>query len=306
MPLFVVLIPVLLGLLASLLAQAFFAPVPLLQFRVDLGMVAFLAGMLVSLLLAAIRLGGWLQLRKTNRVLDAMRREEADRRRRFIRRLDHEIKNPLTGLQAALVNLQEAPAAAERARAGENARRVVERLARLMRDLRKLSELEERPLELSPVNVPELMDEVVAAACSLPAFDGRTVRVVASNVPWPLPSVTADRDLLGLALYNLVHNALKFSGREDAVEVRAREDGKILVIEVADSGSGIHPDDLSNIFEELYRGKNAQGVEGSGLGLALVRRILDLHGGEISVRSRQGGARGTVFTVRLPVLNSKL
>ncbi|HET9912908.1 MAG TPA: sensor histidine kinase, partial [Anaerolineales bacterium] len=73
-----------------------------------------------------------------------------------------------------------------------------------------------------------------------------------------------------------------------------------IVVEVADSGAGIAADDLSKIFEELYRGTNARGTDGSGLGLALVNRIVMLHGGQINVRSRQDDPRGTVFTVRLP------
>jgi signal transduction histidine kinase len=81
---------------------------------------------------------------------------------------------------------------------------------------------------------------------------------------------------------------------------RALEDGKAIVVEVADSGGGIPSEDLPKIFEELYRGSNARGTEGSGLGLALVNRIVALHGGQIEVRSRQEEPRGTVFTVRLP------
>jgi two-component system OmpR family sensor kinase len=71
-------------------------------------------------------------------------------------------------------------------------------------------------------------------------------------------------------------------------------------VEVADSGPGIPPDDLGRIFEELYRGANARGTEGSGLGLALVKRIIALHNGQVQVRSQQEDPRGTVFTVRLP------
>jgi signal transduction histidine kinase len=101
-------------------------------------------------------------------------------------------------------------------------------------------------------------------------------------------------------LYNLVENALKFTSVEEPVEVRALEDGRAIVVEVADSGTGIHAEDLPKIFEELYRGSNARGIEGSGLGLALVNRIVTLHGGQISVRSRQENPRGTVFTIKLP------
>jgi len=101
-------------------------------------------------------------------------------------------------------------------------------------------------------------------------------------------------------VYNLIENALKFTPGGEAVEIRALEDGKAVVIEVADSGPGVPPDELSKIFEELYRGANARGTEGSGLGLALVQRIVELHGGQIEVRSRQEDPSGTVFTVRLP------
>jgi two-component system OmpR family sensor kinase len=222
------------------------------------------------------------------------------KRRHFLRRLDHEIKNPLTGLRAALVNLQEAQAKEERVHAEENARRAVERLTRLLTDLRKLSDLDERPIERYPVNVPELLEDVVDAARTIPAYEGRNINLLITKVPSPFPMVTGDRDLLVLAVYNLVENALKFTAEDDSVEVRALEDGKSIVIEVADSGVGIPTEDLSKIFEELYRGSNARSTEGSGLGLALVHRIALLHGGGVGVRSSQNEPRGTVLTLRLP------
>jgi two-component system, OmpR family, sensor kinase len=84
------------------------------------------------------------------------------------------------------------------------------------------------------------------------------------------------------------------------VEVRVMEDGRSIVIEVADTGMGIPTEDVTSIFDELYRGSNARGTEGSGLGLALVNRIATLHGGGVGVRSSQSEPRGTVFTLRLP------
>jgi two-component system OmpR family sensor kinase len=140
----------------------------------------------------------------------------------------------------------------------------------------------------------------VTAARVIPAYEGRDVNLLIPKVPSPFPTITGDRDLLLLAAYNLVENALKFTSAEDSVEVRAMEDGRTIVIEVADSGAGIPPEDLSGIFEELYRGSNARGTEGSGLGLALVNRIATLHGGGVGVRSSQTDPRGTVFTLRLP------
>jgi len=290
------------GALASFGAQWLWNPVPLLVFRIDLGMLAFLLGAFITLFLGVAYLGGWIRERNVRRVIERSLQESEQGRQRFLRRLDHEIKNPLTGLRAALVNLQEVSDVEERQRASENASRAVERLIRLLTDLRKLSDLEERSLERASVDIPELLDDVVEAARTIPAYQGRTVNLLITRVPSPLPPVTGDRDLLGLAVYNLVENALKFTSPGDSVEVRALEDGRAVVVEVADSGVGIHADELSKIFEELYRGSNARGVDGSGLGLALVRRIVVLHGGEIDVRSRQDSPRGTVFSVRLPVL----
>jgi len=294
-------LPVLLGILASVIAQAFFQPVPLVVFKIDIGMVAFVFGLLISILLAAFALGMKRKEVQVQRSIAEAQRNAEDGRRRFLRRLDHEIKNPLTALRMALVNVRECETEDERQRATENAGRAVERLIRLLADLRKLSDLGARPLERLPVDVPELLQEMVYAAKSLPAYQGREVNLLISKVPSPFPPVTGDRDLLSLAVYNLVENALKFTSGDEAVEVRALEDGKAIVIEVADSGSGIPSDELSKIFEELYRGINARGVEGSGLGLALVQRIVELHGGQIEVRSRQDDPRGTVFTLRLPV-----
>jgi two-component system OmpR family sensor kinase len=171
----------------------------------------------------------------------------------------------------------------------------------LLTDLRKLSDLEERSIEHMPVDIPELLDDAVKAARAIPVYQGRRVNLLITKVPSPLPGVTGDRDLLGLAVYNLVENALKFTSANDSVEVRALEDGKAILVEVADSSAGIPSEDRSKIFEELYRGSNARTTDGSGLGLALVNRIVSLHGGEIDVRSRQEEPRGTVFTVRLPV-----
>ena len=294
-------LPLLVGVMASVIVQSIWESVPILLFKIDVGLLAFLAGLGLTLFLLAFRLGAALNEKRSSKVIEDTLRESEQGRQRFLRRLDHEIKNPLTGLRAALVNLQESGNSAERQRASENASRAVERLTRLLTDLRKLSDLEERPIERILVDVPDLLDDVVEAARELPLYQGRNINLLIPKVPSPFPSVTGDRDLLVLAVYNLVENALKFTSAHDWLEIRALEDGKAIVIEVADSGAGISSEDQSKIFEELYRGSNAQSTEGSGLGLALVNRIVALHGGVVDVRSNQRQPRGTVFTVRLPV-----
>ncbi len=293
-------LPLLIGTVVSLAAPGMWNPVPVLVFKIDVGMVAFLAGLLLTLFLLSFWVGSRRAESRARRLIEETLNETELGRRRFLRRLDHEMKNPLTGLRAALVNLQEAQSKDERIHAAENAKRAQERLTSLLNDLRKLSDLDERQIERERVDVPDLLNDVVDAARSNPHHEKRNINLFVTQVPSPFPCVIGDRDLLVLAMYNLVDNALKFTSAQEPVEVRALEDGKAIVVEVADSGGGIAPEDLPKIFEELYRGSNARGIEGSGLGLALVSRIVDLHGGQIEVRSRQENPRGTVFTVRLP------
>ncbi|HXF85215.1 MAG TPA: HAMP domain-containing sensor histidine kinase [Anaerolineales bacterium] len=308
------LLPFILGVFFFAFFQILLPTIPPFLITFDLGFAAIVFGMsayntgiiafFIGFIMASVFLGLYYWDRR--RIWDSQRlyadyiQEVGQKRRHFMRRLDHELKNPLTGLRAALVNLQDAHTEEERLRAVGNANRAVDRLTRLLTDLRKLSDLEERAIERLPVNVPELLQDVVDAARTIPAYEGREINLLITKVPSPFPVLIGDRDLLVLAVYNLVENALKFTSKNDSVEVRALEDGRFIVIEVADSGAGIPPEDLPKIFEELYRGSNARGTEGSGLGLALVHRIAALHGGGVGVRSSQTEPRGTVFTLRLP------
>jgi two-component system OmpR family sensor kinase len=314
--LLLVLLPLGLGFSAFALARVFLHPIPPFLYTANLAVMGIVFGAtihdpsvmvfviitLVTFIFVLFYLRSQQQTELIHQMMVDTLRETEQKRRQFLHRLDHEIKNPLTALQAALVNLRESELAEERQRASHNAERAVARLTRLLTDLRKLSDLEERPLEQLVVSIPEVLEDVVGAVRTLPAFEKRTVNLLISHVPWPFPTIMGDRDLLGLVMYNLIENALKFTSGGEAVEVRALEDEKAILIEVADSGPGIPAEELPKIFEELYRGANARGIEGSGLGLALVQRIVELHSGQIKVRSHQDDPHGTVFTVRLPVI----
>ena len=291
--------PLLVGLAGDILLHALWPSVPSLVVSADFGIVLFLVGCLVSLFYAAAILARQRSEKRARQVLVKTQQAQDETRRRFYRRLDHEIKNPLTAMRAALANFPESAASPEQQRVFQDVQHQVDRLSRLVGDLRKLAELEERPLEKLPVDLGNLLEEVAETARTHPVYSGRNIQLVLPKVPWPLSPIIGDPDLLGLAFYNLVDNALKFTGPENPIEIRAFEDGRSLLVEVADTGPGIPPDELPRIFEELYRGTNARGFEGSGLGLALVQRVIARHGGTVSVRSRPG--QGSVFTVRLPV-----
>jgi two-component system OmpR family sensor kinase len=273
---------------------------PILQVRIDLGNLAIAVGATVSVLFA-VGIALWeLATRRCQRQMAGLRAESAEERRRFLQRLDHELKNPLTAIRAGLANLANGSDEASRTEALASVELQVLRLSRLTADLRKLAELEARPLERAPVDIAELLQEVVSQAQEQPGVDTRRLNLALPQAPWPVPEVLGDWDLLFLAIYNLLDNALKFTRPGDTVEVRAFDDRAFVVVEVADTGPGIPKEELPRVWEELYRGQGARGVPGSGLGLALTRTILERHGGQVTLRSRLG--QGTVVSVRLPAM----
>jgi two-component system OmpR family sensor kinase len=262
--------------------------------RADLGSLSLLLGLGLSGLAGlAYALLSWAD--RTQQRANAVAAEE---RRRFLRRLDHELKNPLTAIRAGLANLAELPSgeARQESLAGVEAQAL--RLSRLSADLRKLAELEVRLVEHSPVDIPALLREAFSMAKEQPGAAERHLNLSIPQAPWPLPNVRGDPDLLLLAVHNLLENALKFSRPGDTLELRAFEDGAGIVIEVADTGPGIPEEEQPHVWEELYRGEAGRGIPGSGLGLALVRAIAERHNGRVSLRSRLG--QGTVFSLRLP------
>ena len=295
----IALIPLLAGLVASLLfSQVAALPNPIVYVHVDAGTVALLVGLALSIL-AVMGLVPWEWARWRCAQREAgIRAQAAEERLRFLQRLDHELKNPLTAMRAGLANLANGLGLeAQEVLASVEAQ--VVRLSQLTADLRKLAELETRSLERVPVDIAELLQEAVALAQEQPGAASRQLTLVLPQAPWPVPDILGDWDLLFLAVYNLLDNAQKFTRPGDTVEVRASEDGTHVVVEVADTGPGIPEEEVPRVWEELYRGQGARGVPGSGLGLALARAIAERHGGRVALRSRVG--QGTVVTMRLPV-----
>jgi signal transduction histidine kinase len=286
------------GVAATVLLNSREGANPIFIIRASLSVLVAAAALLLAFL---VLLAGMFAQRRVawQRAIGTARREAADDRRRFLQRLDHELKNPLTAIRAALANFGDAPTAAARREALASVEAQTLRLSRLTADLRKIAELETRELEVKTLDLAELLRDVVAVAGERPDAHCRHLSLSLPQAPWPLPAVPGDADLLFLAFYNLVENALKYSGEEETVEIRAREAGPAVVIDVADTGPGIATSDLPRVWDELYRGEGARTVAGSGLGLALVRAVVERHGGVVRVESRAG--HGTVFNVRLPV-----
>lgn len=251
-----------------------------------------------AVIAAALAVLAWFTAREARRLEGALAAQAATQdleRRRFIQRLDHELKNPLTALQVHLDNVQAAfGGAASAAPAVAEARVQADRLAQLTRGLRRLADLESRPLEVEPVGLEELLAEAHDLVDQPERVD-----VDVQRSPWAIPPARLDRELVLMALRNLIENALKYSPADARVQVRAREEGGAWLIDVVDTGRGIAVEELPHVAEELYRGSNVRDVAGSGLGLAMAQRIASRHGGSLSVRSRTG--QGTIASLRLPV-----
>lgn len=297
-----VLVPLLGGVALGVALQVT-QPETRLYAAVSPGLLAGIAGLLGTGVLVVATL---VRRRAAAAIESAVRdaaTEAARDRLRLLMRLDHELKNPLTAIRAGLANVEQAAAAAAAGTSGAAALASVSaqanRITRLLGDLRKLADLETQEIEAAPVDLTGLLDEVTGAVGEMPAAGERVIRVSVPQAPWPLPLIEGDRDLLFIALQNLVANAVKFSAPGDTVEVRASEDGHWLLLEVADTGSGIPADEIGEVWQELARGRAARGLPGTGLGLALVRVIVVRHGGRVAIHSRDG--QGTVVSIRLPV-----
>lgn len=280
---------------ASLVLGLLFEPYFLLQ--ATPGGLVCAVGVLFSLAaLGAIALWTVAERRQEQAIYDEREREAATHWR-FVSALDHEIKNPLTAICTSLDNLAGSVTEEERQRVIRKVDLQARRLGRLAADLLKLSELATQPLERTPVDIRQLLDEVAALASQRAGADERRLELRVPRAS-PMPPVSGDRDLLFQAVYNLVDNAIKFTRPGGLVEVSASAPEAAVFVQVADTGPGIPDEERPHIFEELYRGKDARGIEGSGLGLALVKAVVERHGGTVTVRSRPG--QGTEFTVRLP------
>jgi two-component system OmpR family sensor kinase len=270
-------------------------------------LLAGVAGLLGSCLLALVMVMRQRAAAATDAAVRQAAAAATQDRLRFLMRLDHELKNPLTAIRAGLANIDQAGAMAgprsgaaygtSAALASVSAQ--ADRITRLVSDLRKLADLETQEIEAAPVNLPGLLHEVTEAVGKIPAARQRIIQVTVPRAPWPLPLIEGDRDLLFIAIQNLVANAVKFSAPGDTVEVRASEDDEALLLEVADTGTGIPADEIGQVWQELARGRAARRLPGTGIGLALVRVIVTRHGGRVAIRSREG--QGTVVSIRLPV-----
>jgi len=220
-------------------------------------------------------------------------------RRDFVANASHELKTPVAAVRALAETLATAlpgdPEAGQRF--AERIGREAERLDTLVRDLLDLSRVERGTLDVEPVDLVGLVKEVVGGY----ADRAEEQRILLETDLRPGISIRGDRAQLGLLLSNLIDNALRYTFARGTVCVRLDAAESRAVLQVADTGEGIPASELPRIFERFYRVDKARARQtgGTGLGLAIVRHVAEAHGGTVRVDSEL--ARGSTFTVTLPV-----
>lgn len=263
--------------------------------------------------IAALVFFGWRRLRKREAQLresieTAAAEDSMAKRNRMLIRLDHELKNPLTALRTSAATIREVARQGGSIAEVEPAAKQVDlssrRVARLLADLRKLADVETRIIEYSRVDLDRLIHQAVEDASTAPGAEDRMIVATVARAPWRLPDVAGEEDLLLTAILNLLGNALKYSSQAEVVELRANEqiidNHRWVVVEVADTGSGIPISEQDQVWDELSRGSRVRAVAGSGMGLSLVRSIVARHGGSVQLFSQEGV--GTSVRMVLPVL----
>src|ERR1700744_4094045 len=218
----------------------------------------------------------------------------------FVATVSHELRTPLTSIISflELVRSEDDGLSADGVHFLDIIQRNANRLLRLVGNLLLLSRIESgiSPLELAPVSVPELATDAVRNAFAPAAGYGVTLEAEAGDGP----VMPGDHLALTQVLENLIGNAVKFSHPGDTVRVRATWSADQWRIDVADQGIGIPPDEMGQLFQRFVRASNARtsGRPGTGLGLSVVKAIVERHGGAVTVDSKL--EQGTTFSIYLP------
>ena len=229
--------------------------------------------------------------------------ESVETRRRFVQDMSHELRNPLAVAQANLELALTDPEldSDQLRRAAEIAHRSTERIGRIVEDLVGQARSEIPRRDESTVDIADLVSIVGQEMESLADQQSLMIRIDAPQPPTKI-EVRADRLALGRAVTNLVSNAIRVAPPGSTVTLRTSADGNCVKVSVVDEGPGIVEADREQIFDRFWRGSDSPG--GLGLGLSIVRQVVDAHGGWVSVDSTP--QKGSTFTINLPILKQDL
>jgi signal transduction histidine kinase len=221
-------------------------------------------------------------------------------RRQLLADVAHELRNPLATVESYVEALSDGVLAADEENWGA-IRAETTRLNRLVNDLQEVSRAEAHELDLhrAKVDPDELVQTAVRAAT--PAFQAKNV-ALESQIEPGVSAIEVDRERMDEVLANLLANALRHTPPGGAVKVSVAQRPDGVEFDVADNGEGIAPEHLDRVFERFYRVDPARTrtTGGTGIGLAIVRAIVEAHGGSVAATS-DGHGRGATFTVTVPI-----
>jgi len=225
-----------------------------------------------------------------------------DAQRQFVADASHEMRTPIAALKGMLELLNDG--AIDDLKVRDDFMRTMQieadRLGRLVRDLLMLAKLEAGSMRptIAPQSAAELFGDVTGVMGNLAERDGVTLAV---ELPDGDIEVLADRDRIVQVLLGFVDNALKHSPSGSVVHLRARREGDGALLEVADEGSGIEPDQMPRVFDRFFRADVSRaGTRGAGLGLAIAKEIVEAHGSTIQVESAPGEGATFGFWLAIP------
>ena len=220
----------------------------------------------------------------------------------FVAAVSHELRTPLAVIRSAGDNLADGVIRDEQQirKYGDLVRNEGRRLTEMVEQTLELAGIQsgQRGFALRPVSVKSLVDDVLESSATLIADAGIAVDM---DVPDSLPPVLGDEPALRRVFQNLIANAIKYGANGKWIGIRAAAADRHVVVSIGDRGIGIAPSEQARIFEPFYRTPDviAAQFQGAGLGLSLVKRIVEGHAGRIAVRSTPG--QGSEFTVHLPI-----
>lgn len=215
----------------------------------------------------------------------------------FFSDVSHEFKSPLAVISSNAELLQKSSDLSEKqAEQVENIRYATRRLANLIQNMLKLNKLEKQTIR----PVPEAFDVCAQlCACAVQFEDDWEKKELEFEADLEDSSVAyADPGLMELVWTNLLSNAIKFTPAGGTITLKQRTEGKHILVSVTDNGCGMTPETAKHIYDKFYQGDSSHATYGNGLGLSLVKRILELSDGSITVESAPG--KGSTFTVSLP------